>query len=208
MRLGSERILLFTADAVLLHQVLGRNAHVVVVEGIPQAVGDHAVDQLAVAHALPGSRRRHHVGGQAHVLLASGDHHLGITATDGLGRQVQGLEARTADFVQGQRRHTVGQAGLDRGLAGRVLPGAGGEYLAENHLIDLCRVQPGLLQQALDHGSAQVYRRHVGQGTLEAADGGAGCGDDDHIVHLVVLRVQVGAQRAQCHQLRRVWLIC
>ncbi|MNH17254.1 hypothetical protein D3C79_769210 [compost metagenome] len=160
----------------------------VVVEGIPQAVGDHAVDQLAMAHALAGTGRRHHVGGKAHVLLAAGDDYLGVTAADGLSGQVQCLQARTADLVQGHCRHAEGQAGLDRGLACRVLPGTGGKHLAEDDFVDLRRGQPGLFQQALDHGGTQVYCRHSGQGALEAADGGTGCGDDHHVVHVVVLR--------------------
>ncbi len=204
LRLGGKGVLLFTAEAVFVHQVFCGDTHVIVVERIPQAVADHAVDQLAMAHALAGTGRGHHVGGEAHVLLATGDDHFGVTTTDRLGRQVQGLEARAADLVQGQRRYAVGQAGVDRRLACRVLPGACGQHLAEDDLIDLRRLQPGLLQQAPDHGGTEVYRRYGGEGALEAADGGAGCGDDDHVVHVVVLRavdVMLQASVALAHLL-------
>ncbi len=127
---GGEGVLGFTADAVLVHQVLGGDAHVVVVERVPQAVGDHAVDHLGVAHAQAGARGGQDVRRQAHVLHAAGDDYLGIAAADGLGAQVQGLEAGAADLVQGQAWHGVGQAGEDRRLACRVLAAAGSQHLA------------------------------------------------------------------------------
>ena len=181
---GGEGVLGFAADAVLLHQVLGGDAHVVVVEGVPQAVLDHGVHQLGVAHAQPGTGTGHHVGGEAHVLLAAGDHHLGIAAADGLGREVQGLEAGAADLVQGQGRHGVGQPGEDGGLAGGVLAGACGEHLAEDDLVDLGPVEAGLGQQLADHSGAQLRRGDVGQRALEAADGGTGGGNDDDVLHV------------------------
>ncbi|MDT4818636.1 hypothetical protein FQZ97_517340 [compost metagenome] len=116
-----KAVLLFAADAVVLHQVLGGDAHVVVVEGVPEAVLDHAVDQFGVAHAQAGARGGHDVRGEAHVLLAAGDDHPGVAAADRLGRQVQGLEAGAADLVQGHGRHRMGQAGEEGGLACRVL---------------------------------------------------------------------------------------
>jgi hypothetical protein len=60
---------------------------------------------------------------------------------------------------------------------------AGGQHLAEDHFIDLGRIEPVLLQQLADHGRAQVHRGHVGQGALEAANGGTGGGDDNDFLH-------------------------
>ena len=187
LRGGGEGVLLLTADAVLVHQVLGGDAHVVVVEGVPQAVLDHGIDQLAVAHALAGTGRRHHVGGLAHVLHAAGDDDVGVAAADRLGAQVQGLEAGAADLVQGHGRYGMRQAGLDRGLAGGVLPGTGGQHVAEDHFIHFAAVEAALLQQALDHGGAQLDGGNAGQGALEAADGGAGSGNYDNVLHVHVL---------------------
>ncbi|MOA35572.1 hypothetical protein D3C78_1570330 [compost metagenome] len=77
----------------------------------------------------------------------------------------------------------MGQAGLDRGLAGGVLPGAGDQYLAEDHFVDGTRLHAGLLEDLANHCSAQVGSGNGAQGTLEAADGGTGSGDNDNIVH-------------------------
>lgn len=183
LRSGGEGVLLLAGQAVLLRQVLGGDAHVVVVEGVPQAVLDHAVDQLRMAHAQAGAGAGHDVGRQAHVLLAAGDDHLGVAAADRLGAQVQGLEAGAADLVQGHGRHADRQAGLDRRLARRVLPGPGGEHLAEDHFVDLAGIETGLFEQAADHRGAQLGGGNAGQRALEAADGGTGSGDDDDVLH-------------------------
>ncbi len=183
LRGRSEGILLLASQAVLLDQVLGGDAHVVIVERIPQAIADHGVDDLRVTHAQAGAGAGHDVVGQAHVLLAAGDDHLGVAATDRLGTQVQGLEARAADLVQGHGRHGEGQAGLDRGLARRVLPGACGQHLAHDHFVDFSRVQAGLRQQLADHRSAQLDGGHIGERALEAADRGARGGNNDDFLH-------------------------
>ncbi|MCY1213583.1 hypothetical protein D9M72_253720 [compost metagenome] len=180
---GSKGVLLFAGQAVLLHQILGGDAHVVVVEGVGQAVVDHGVQRLGVAHAHAGTGGREDVGRQAHVFLAAGDDHFGVAATDGLDAQVQGLEAGTAELVQVHGRYRVGQAGEDGGLAGRVLAGAGGEHLAENHFIDLLALEAGLLQQLADHCSAQFMGGNIGQRALEAANGSAGGGNDYDVFH-------------------------
>ncbi|MNF93958.1 hypothetical protein D3C84_766520 [compost metagenome] len=136
-----------------------------------------------MTHAQAGAGTGHDVVGQAHVFLAAGDDHLGIAAANRLGAQVQGLEARTADLVQGHGRYGEGQTRLDRGLARRVLPGAGGQNLAHDHFIDLRRVQAGLREQLADHRSAQVNRGHIGQGALKTANRGARGSNNDDVLH-------------------------
>ncbi len=127
---GGKGILFLATDAVLVHQVFGCDAHVVIVEGVPQTIGDHAVDHLCMAHAQARACGRQHVGGQAHVFHAAGNDDVGIAAADRLGTEVQRLEARATDLVQGHRGYCMGQPGQNRRLARRVLPGACGQYLA------------------------------------------------------------------------------
>ncbi|MNT68047.1 hypothetical protein D3C72_2062430 [compost metagenome] len=50
----------------------------------------------------------------------------------------------------------MGQAGLDRGLAGGILPGAGGQHLTEDHLVDGARCDTGLLEHLADQRGAQI----------------------------------------------------
>ncbi|MCY1525542.1 hypothetical protein D9M68_605230 [compost metagenome] len=116
-----------------------------------------------MAHAQAGARAGHDIGGQAHVLHAAGDDHLGIAAANCLGAQVQGLEARAADLVEGQRWHRMRQAGEDGGLARGVLSGTCGEHLAEDHFVDVGAVQAGLRKQLADHRGAQFGGGNAGQ---------------------------------------------
>ncbi|MNE34133.1 hypothetical protein D3C80_1278420 [compost metagenome] len=166
-------------------QVLRGDAHVVIVEGIPEAVVQHAVEQILVAHAQALAGLRQYIGRLAHRLLATGDHHLGIAAANGLGRQMHGLESRTADLVDGQGRHCVGQPGLDRRLTRRVLPGAGRQYLAHDHLANLMAGQPRAVEQATDHQRPQLDGGDASQRTLEATNGGARGGNYYYIVHCI-----------------------
>ena len=183
---GGEGVLLFAADLIFVDEVFRGDAHVVIVERIPQAIADHGVDDLRVPHAQTGACARHYVVGQAHVFLAARDNHVGVTATDGLRAEVQSLEARAADLVQGHGRHRVGQASLDGSLTRRVLAGAGGQYLAHDHFIDLRTVQTGLFEQLANHRCAQINRGYAGQGTLETADRGARSSNNDDVLHFQI----------------------
>ena len=183
LRSGGELILFGARDVVLLGDVLGRDAHVVLVVDVPQAVDDHGVDQLGVAHAEAVARIGQHVRRGAHVFLAAGDDDVGVAALDGLGRQVGRLQAAAANFADGKRRHHVWQAGLDDGLARRVLAGAGGEHLAHDDFIDGGRIDTDPGQQGLDHVRAEVDGRDLCQCAAELADGGTASGDDYDIFH-------------------------
>ena len=73
LRGDRELVLLLARDLPLLGDVLGGGAHVIAVEGVPQAVLDHGVDHFERAHlhavAQMRAVRRH-----AHGFLAAGDH--------------------------------------------------------------------------------------------------------------------------------------
>ncbi|MNO61544.1 hypothetical protein D3C76_521950 [compost metagenome] len=136
-----------------------------------------------MAHAQAGACLGQDIGGQAHVFLTASDDQFRVAATDGLYGEVDRLEAGAADLVQGQGRRGVGQASLDRGLACRVLPGAGGEHLAEDHFINLRSLDTRLLQQAANHCGTQFGRGNCRQSTLETANGGTSSGNDYDFVH-------------------------
>ncbi len=183
LRGGGELVLLAARDVVLLGDVLGRRAHVVLVVDVPEAVGDHGVDQLPVAHAHAVARVGQHVAAHAHAFLAAGDDDLGVAALDRLRREVGRLQARAAHLADDEGRHAVGQSRLDDGLARRVLAGAGGEHLAEDHLVDALGGDARALQQRLDDGGAQVRGGNLGERPAELADCRARGSDDDHIFH-------------------------
>ena len=80
-------ILIFTADIVLFRAQIIGYAHVKIVDDIPQAVVDHAVDQRPLAHAHAGTRAAEHVRGEVHVLLAARGDDGGIAQHDVLRAQ-------------------------------------------------------------------------------------------------------------------------
>ena len=73
-------------DLILGGDVLCGGAHVVAVEGVPEAVFDHGVDEAEVAHLLAGSEVGG-VGGLAHALLAAGDERPHSRRSGSVGRR-------------------------------------------------------------------------------------------------------------------------
>ena len=155
----------------------------VVVEGIGQAVADQAVLQLRVTQAQPGARLGQHVGGQTHTFLPPGQYQVGVAQRDRLRGQMHGLEAGAAQFVDRHRRDLKRQARLHGGLPGWVLAAAGGEDLAENHLVDLIRLHADVFQDRADQMSAQRVGGQGGQAALEAAYSGAGGSENGNVAH-------------------------
>ena len=90
--------------------LLGADAHVDVVVDVPQAVEDHRVLELDVAHASAAAHGVADVGRVGHGLHAARHHHVGVTERDGLRAGDDGLEARAADLVEGGGGDGVGDA--------------------------------------------------------------------------------------------------
>ncbi|MNC63081.1 hypothetical protein D3C75_1131730 [compost metagenome] len=101
MRTQRKLILLAATNGVFLRQIFGGDAHVIIVEGIPQAVLDHAVSQLTVTQPQPGTRAVHQIRRLTHTFLPPGDNHFGVTTADRLHRQMNRLQTGATDFVDG-----------------------------------------------------------------------------------------------------------
>jgi hypothetical protein len=152
---------------------------VVAVEGIPQAVTDHGVDHVPVAH-LHALAEIGGVLGAAHALLAAGGDDLGVTGSDLLHAERHGAKAGAAQLVHAPGRGLLRDAGIDGGLAGGVLALAGGEDLAEDYLVHFCAFDLGALHGRLQRHGAEVGRGHARQRTVERPDGGARRRDNDN----------------------------
>src|SRR5690606_32812272 len=108
-------------------------AHVVVVERVPQAVLDHGVDELDVAHLGAVA----HVGGvhgPAHALLAAGNDDGRIARLNLLRTECHRTQPRAADLVDAPGRRVDGNAGRDGSLPCGALTLSGGKDLAEDDL--------------------------------------------------------------------------
>ena len=179
LALHRELVLHVAGDLPLLGDVLGGGAHVVAVEGIPEAVLDHGVDHRVVAHLhaitqVGGMRRA------AHRFLAAGGDDLGIARHDLLHAQRHGAEAGAAELVDAPGRAFLGDAGMDGGLAGGVLALAGGEDLAEDHLLHFGGLDLGAFHGGLQGDGAQEGGRHARQRAVEGPYRRARRRDDDN----------------------------
>ena len=181
LRLHRELVLLRAGDLPFLGDVLGGRAHVIAVEGIPQAVLDHGVDQLEAAH-LHAVAQMLAVRRLAHRFLAAGDHDVAVAVEDGLVAERHRPQARAAELVHAPRGALDRNAGGDRGLAGRVLALTGGQDLAHDDLGDPAALDAGALERLLDRDLAQFMGRQAGKRPVERADRRAGRADDDDIV--------------------------
>ena len=74
-------VLLLARDAVLGSEILRRDPHMAVVEAVPQAVHDHQICHLRVAHALSPARPGQTVYDSAHALHTAGDDGVGLAGT-------------------------------------------------------------------------------------------------------------------------------
>ncbi len=84
---------------------LGRGSHRNLVEGAEQAVVHHRVDDLLVAEPVAGASAGQQVGRSRHRLHPAGDDDVGLAGADGEVGEMEGVEAREADLVDGGRRH-------------------------------------------------------------------------------------------------------
>src|SRR5207237_6841615 len=126
LRAGGELVLLLAGDLPALRDILGGVAHVIAVERVPQAVADHRVDELPVAHpdavAQVDAVRR-----LAHALLPAGHDNFGIAVADRLIAERDAAQSRAAHLIDRIGGRLIGDAGGDRRLARRVHALAGGE---------------------------------------------------------------------------------
>ena len=123
LRAQGERVLLVTGQLPLACHVLGGVAHVIAVEGVPKAVFDHGVDQLATAH-FHAVAQVHHVWGLAHTFQTTGDDDVAVTHFDGLVAECHGTQTRAAKLVDAVCGLFGWNAGAHSGLACRVLTAA------------------------------------------------------------------------------------
>src|SRR5579864_2016329 len=132
LRRDGEFVLLLARDLPLPRDVLRGVAHVIAVERVPEAVLDHGIDHLEIAHLHAAAQMRA-VRGHAHRLLAANDGDLGIAVDDALVAERDRAQARTAEHIDAPGRHLDRDPGVDRSLPGRALALAGLQNLTQDH---------------------------------------------------------------------------
>ncbi len=157
----------------------------VVVERIPQAVLDHGVNKLLVAHAGAPAGVGRGIGGGAHVLGAAADDDVGVAGKDGAASLDHGLHAGAADHADGVGGNGVGEACAHADLTGDVLAEAGGQDAAEHQLIDIFGGDVRALEGFLHDDGAELSGRGVLEGTAEGTDSGTAAVDDVQFFHVI-----------------------
>src|ERR1700733_7291373 len=116
LRAHRPAILRLAGDLEFLHQIFGVPAGRCVREGVVQPVTQNAVVELAVAQAIAPPAARDEKRRKIHVLQPPRHSDIDIAERDLLRRRDNGLRARAADPIDGQRRRRYPQGGLDRRL--------------------------------------------------------------------------------------------
>ena len=143
----------------------------------------HRVDRLDVAHAKAEARAGQQVGRVRHRLHPAGDADLEVAGADRLVGEPDRAHARGADLVDRLRGDLLRDPGLDLRLARGDLALAGLQHLAEDHLLDLARVDLGALQRGLDRLAAELGRVLGGERSAHLPERGARGAEDDCLGH-------------------------
>ncbi len=121
LRADRELVLLLAGELEGLGHVLGGGAHVVAVEGVPEPVLDHGIDELEIAHLLAAAQVLR-VGGERHRFLAARHDDGGVAVGDLLHADRDGAKTGAADLVEAPGGRLLRDAGRNSTLdCGRVL---------------------------------------------------------------------------------------
>jgi len=167
---------------------------------------EHVVDELAIAHAVPGARLEQQVRRVAHGLEAAGERHGRVAIADLIGGEHQRLHAGAAHLVHGRRGHRRSDARGERSLPRGSLAEPGREHAAEHHFVERVTGDAGVRQGGACSGSAELGGAGAGEHALESADRRAAGSHDHGFGHRNPLRLLVGARRSgrRQHAPRRV----
>ena len=151
MALQRVTILVFTGNPRLFCCVLGSIAHVMLLESAPESVVDHRVNQLLVTVAEPLARPRQQEGRVAHRLHPASDDDLSVAQLQRLSPLDDGLEPRTADFVDRDRRDGGRQPAVNGRLPRWGLAEPGLNHAAQHDFVNFITLEPiALLERPND----------------------------------------------------------
>ena len=184
LALRGEVVQFFSGEAVFLCNVLGGDAHVVVVERIPKTVVDHDVDHVGVVHSVAETCLGQGIGSHGHVLHTACHDDVSVARFDHLCRHVDAVQTGTADDVHGDCGGGDRKAGLYGCLSCRVLSECCLKNITHVNMVYLLRSHARSLQSLFDHNRAEFDCGGVGERSAHLSDRGTACsGKDNFLSH-------------------------
>ena len=177
LALRGETVLFLSAHPVLHRDRLGGVAHVAPLDRAREPLGDHGVQDLAMAHPVPPPGSLQQVRRVAHRLCAAGDDHIHEAGLHAFDRVHDGRETRAAHAVHRLARHAVRQPGLERRLPGDVHALAGLQHTPENHVAHVLIADARTADRLAHDNGAEVGSGQILQGAPERTDGRATGGE-------------------------------
>ncbi|MNE26937.1 hypothetical protein D3C80_1203270 [compost metagenome] len=184
-----EGVLVGAGDVELFGDVLcgfrhGVDAVLLLHQRVDEAPADGGVEQFSLPRER-GVGLAHYQRRARHGFDAANQHQPGFTTADGASGAADGIQARTAQAVEGGARYADRQAGQQARHARDVAVVFTG--LVGAAIDDVVDAAPVHLWVAFDQGAqryrAQVVGTHAAQCTGIAADGGADRIDDQGVFH-------------------------
>ena len=179
LRCDCELVLLITGKLPLAGDVFGGDAHVITVKGVGEAIFQHGVDHLEIAHLHAAAQVRA-MGRHGHGFLAAGNDDVRVAGDDLLHAEGHGAQTGAAKLIEAEGGRFLWYAGLHGSLPRRVLPLARRQDLTENDFIDFVCRDTCALQHGADDGRPELMGWRIGEVAIEGADGCArGAGNHD-----------------------------
>ncbi len=161
LRTDTECVLVFTSDAETFSNVFSRDAHMIVVECVPEAIFDHRIDEDTIAHAIAITSFRNSEGSHGHVFHAACYDDVSIAGFDHLSCQGYAAETGTANFIDRKswdfNRHTS----FDHSLTSRVLTLSSLEDIAHYDFVDIFAFDTSAFERFFNDDSTEFYSRCV-----------------------------------------------
>lgn len=168
---GRNFVLVFTGYAEFFSDVFGSDAHVIVIERIPQTILDHDIDEFAVAHTqTPTSFAAGNKRSVGHAFHTAGNDDVVIASQDGLSSQFHTFQAGTADFIDSKSRNFNRQASFDGCLTSRVLAQSSLEDVTKNDFVNFFTRDISSFQGFLDDNCTEFRGRQGKQAATKFAD--------------------------------------
>ena len=142
-------------------RVLGEGSHGAAGLGILQAIGEHRVGEVRMAHAQPATCLAQQVWSIGHAFHAAGDDAVRTPGADQVRGEHGSLHPRATHLVDGGGTGVVRNPGLAHRLTGRCLLDAGTHHAAHQDLVDMSRVDVRVVDGGTHGMGAQLRRREV-----------------------------------------------